>query len=93
VVSANEAFTIQIGPIGYLEYKNLLPGTDKFNLLNHIVGMYIDQPLTWDIELHVIGEELESTGLGTKAGAHLGYDTWLFTDGMAKAKEYKVNFN
>lgn len=93
LTTANEAFTIKIGPIGYLEYKSLIPGRKKFQLLYHTVHAYIDQPLTWDLELNVIGEELSSTGLGTKQWAQLGQDTWLFANGVTKSKVYSVNFN
>lgn len=93
VISANEAFTIEVGPINYNEYIKLIPGSEKSQLLYHTVSAYIDQPLIWDLELKVIGKQLSSTGLGTDMWSRLGHNTWLFADGVAKADIYTVKFN
>lgn len=92
IISTTHAFTIEIGPIEFDTYTNILPNTSKFSLLNRIVNLYIDQPLIWDIEAIVISRQIPGIQLGADKGARLGFDSWIFNKSAPKKIIYKVNF-
>ena len=93
IISTNNAFTIQIGPISYEEYSSLLPNSKKFKLLHQSVDLYIDQPLIWDTELAIFGEEAPGITLGKRNGAQLGYDSWLLDKKSPREFIYTVKFD
>lgn len=93
VISASHAFTVKIGPVNEIEFKSLLPYTEKFQTINHVVSSYIDQPLTYNIELVVGSAQLLTTGLGNPNWSCLGHNTWLFADGVEKSSHYTLQFN
>lgn len=93
VISASHAFTVKIGPVDEMEFKALLPNSEKFNTINHVVSSYIDQPLTYNIELVVGSTQLLTTGLGNPNWSCLGHNTWLFADGVEKDPHYILQFN
>lgn len=93
ITSTNNAFTIQIGPISYDDYSQLLPNSEKFKLLHQSVNLYIDQPLIWDVELSIPGEEIPGITLGKINGAQLGYDSWLLDKKASRKVIYNVRFD
>lgn len=92
IISASHAFTVRIGPVTQFEFRSLLPESEKFQTINQVVSSYIDQPLTYNIELVVCGEQLSSVVLGDKSCSCLGHNTWLFANGTEKELNYILNF-
>jgi len=92
IISTNNAFTIQIGPISFDDYSQLIPTSKKFELLNQSVKLYIDQPLIWDVALSIPGEEAPGITLGKQNGAQLGYDSWLLNKNSQREVIYTVRF-
>lgn len=91
--SVSQAFTIEIGPLPFATYSTILPGSDKEQLLQNIVKMYVNEPLTWQINKKVIGEEIPGIALGCKSGAQLGLDSWLMNKHAPIEEVYTVNVN
>ena len=91
IASATAGFTVNIGPVTYEQYLTFLPGTEKFKTINDIIGLYIDQPLTWDIKVKVQCEGISTTCLGNEISNSLGNNTWLFANNMPKPPEYTIN--
>ena len=56
-----------------------LPDENAFGKMRELIGFYLDQPLTWDLEVTLAAGELRHAGLGTEAWSRLGWNTWLFS--------------
>lgn len=67
-------FRIRIGPVGYADYRRLLPGGDSLERLVALVRNYIDDGLSWDLQLVLKKEEVPPLQLGESA--RLGWTTW-----------------
>lgn len=93
IISASHAFTVKIGPVDDKEFKSLLPGSEKFQTIHHVVDAYIDQPLTYNVELVVSGKGLSTATLGNSSWSCLGHDTWIFADNDVKDQNYTLQFN
>ena len=91
VASASDAFLVKIGPIDYAVYKKIVPGTNQFRLINQIIGFYINEPLTWDIEITINSQDLSGICLGNPDWSGLGRNTWLFAQ-TKPASTYTVLF-
>ena len=70
-------FRIQLGPLDRESFAAYLPGTPGRRRLDALVGLYVVQPLAWDLELLHVAEELPATVLGCEIGGRLGWDSWL----------------
>jgi len=71
-------FRVKIGPVGYDHYVRFLPPGDEAAGLRRLVRFYCGDPLAFDIELTLRGEEVPETPLGG-AGllGRLAWTTWL----------------
>jgi type VI secretion system protein ImpH len=78
-------FRVRIGPMTYAQFIEFLPDRTPirerktFFLLAHLVRLYADPGLDFDVQLVLKAEEvpaLKLTGGGT-LGARLGWNTWL----------------
>lgn len=67
-------FRIRVGPIGYADYRHLLPGGDSLERLVALVRNYIDDGLNWDLQLVLKKEEVPPLQLGESG--QLGWTTW-----------------
>jgi type VI secretion system protein ImpH len=67
-------FRIRIGPIGYADYQRLLPGGDSLERLVALVRNYVDDGLSWDLQLVLKKEEVPPLQLGESG--QLGWTTW-----------------
>lgn len=67
-------FRIVVGPLGYSDYHRLLPGGDSLERLVALVRSYVDDGLSWDLQLILKKEEIPPLQLG-EAG-QLGWTTW-----------------
>ncbi len=78
-------FRLRIGPLTYAQFVEFLPDRapiperKRFFLLAHLVRLYADPGLDFDVQLVLKAEEvpkLQLTGAGT-LGARLSWNTWL----------------
>jgi type VI secretion system protein ImpH len=80
-------FRVRLGPLSYDQFLVFLPDRDPtrgrktFFLLVHLVRLYVESTLDFDVQLVLRAEEVpecQLTGVGT-FGARLGWNTWLRT--------------
>jgi type VI secretion system protein ImpH len=67
-------FRVIMGPMGYTDYRRMLPGGDSLRRLKDWVRNYIGDELAWDLQLILKKEEVPAAQLG-KSG-QLGWSTW-----------------
>jgi type VI secretion system protein ImpH len=88
-------FRVRIGPLTYAQFIEFLPDRapirerKTFFLLAHLVRLYADPGLDFDMQLVLKAEEvpkLKLTGAGT-FGARLGWNTWLLARPMSPDAE------
>lgn len=77
VWGAHQKFRIAFGPMGFDDFRRLLPGGDSLARLVAIVRNYAGEELTWDVNLILEREEVPPLRLGETA--RLGWTTWLMT--------------
>ena len=70
-------FRVHVGPLARAEFDTLLPGMPGRQQLDRLVGLYVNEPLAWDVELVLAPGAGPVAILGTPAGSRLGWDTWL----------------
>lgn len=70
-------FRVRIGPLDWAGFHKWLPDTPRFARMSHLIRLYIDQPLEWDMELVISAKEAQTSCLGDSDGSRLGWDTWL----------------
>jgi type VI secretion system protein ImpH len=79
VWDAQGAFTIRVGPLGLGEYINLLPDSDAFGAMASLARFYAGMDVEFTVSLVLKADEVPPSRLGTKAGAKLGWTSWLRT--------------
>ena len=67
-------FRLVIGPLGYADYRRLLPGGASLRRLVDWVNSYAGLALDWDVRLVLRQDEVPRLALGAK---QLGWTTWL----------------
>ena len=70
-------FRIVIGPLGYADYRRLLPGGDSLKRLAALVRNYQDDSLSWDLKLILKKDEIPPLQLGQTG--ELGWTMWAST--------------
>ncbi len=70
-----QKFRVRLGPLKYVDYERLLPGTDSFRRLVAWVRNYVGDELSWDLHLTLKAEEVPRTQLGQFG--RLGWSTWI----------------
>jgi type VI secretion system protein ImpH len=68
-------FRVVMGPMGYEEFRRLLPGRDSLARLVTLVRGYAGDDLVWDANIVLRKEEVPSLTLG--GPGELGWTTWL----------------
>lgn len=77
VWDSQNKFRIVIGPVGYDDYRRMLPGGDSMKRLVAWVRNYVGGALAWDVRLILKKEEVPALRLGGgAAGTRLGWTTW-----------------
>ncbi len=80
-------FRVRLGPMTYSQFTEFLPDRDlvterkTFFLLVHMIRLYAEPTLDFDVQLVLKAEDVpdcQLTGDGT-FGARLGWNTWLLT--------------
>lgn len=72
-------FRVQIGPVSHTFFQRLLPNRRLFKQLAQLIKLYLDQPLEWDVQLLLSGDQIECAQPGNAHWSHLGWDTWIFS--------------
>lgn len=75
VWNCQHKFRIVVGPIGFDEFRRLLPGGDSLRRLTDWVRNYAGLAFHWDVNLILRKEEVPPLRLGKQA--KLGWTTWL----------------
>ncbi|MBU1169361.1 MAG: type VI secretion system baseplate subunit TssG [Proteobacteria bacterium] len=91
-LTRNGAFRIEIGPLSQKNYRRFVPGSSDFKRLSSLTGLYMNQPLSYDVELIMDKKEKPLTlCLGGKQNSSLGLDTWVYSD--EGPEEYRTRFS
>ena len=70
-------FRIRIERSGSDTLHRLLPDGTEFADMAHLVGLYCDKPLEWDMEFVVSASEIKPARPGGTRWSRLGWNTWL----------------
>jgi type VI secretion system protein ImpH len=71
-------FRVRLGPVGYEHYVRFLPPGDEAAQLRELVRFYCADPLAYDVEVILRGDEVPETPLsGTGMLGRLSWTTWL----------------
>ncbi len=73
-------FRLRIGPVSGEGFQELLPGSEKHRLLTFLTDFYLAAPLEYDLEITVKAGEVQTACLGGPQWAHLGWNTWMFSE-------------
>ncbi|MDD4355892.1 MAG: type VI secretion system baseplate subunit TssG [Smithellaceae bacterium] len=72
-------FRLRLGPLNYLLFQQLLPGSEENNRLSALTRFYLLEPLEYDMELILREGEASCVCLGAETANRLGMDTWIFS--------------
>ena len=91
-LNSSGAFKIEVGPLSDSLYRSFLPGGSRQKKLDLLTGLYLSQPLSYELELVLDKDESPgTTRLGSGKRSSLGLDTWVFSD--QGPGEYRVGFS
>lgn len=82
VWSCQQKFRIEMGPLGFEEYKRMASGGTSMERLVSLVRSYVGDELTWDVELALKKEEVPFMRLGQNI--RLGQTAWCISRTPAK---------
>jgi type VI secretion system protein ImpH len=72
-------FRIHLGPVSNIDFHRLVPGRANYAWLTLLTGLYVTEPLEYEVELIMAAGEAQSVRLGDPASATLGVDSWIFS--------------
>ena len=72
-------FRIRVGPLAESDYRAFFPGSPLYERLVELTGLYVLEPLEYDIDVTMAARQGRTTRLGGPRWASLGLDTWLFS--------------
>jgi type VI secretion system protein ImpH len=75
-------FRLRIGPLDADRFDSLLPGRPAHDRVAAMVGLYLTDPLEYDLELLLSRGEAKTACLGGQRWSALGLDTWSFSGDM-----------
>jgi len=73
------SFQVRIGPLKAAPFRTLFPEGELFRFLSLLIGLYLDQPLRWDVKLLLAAGEARTACLGGPHWCRLGWETWVFS--------------
>lgn len=68
-------FRLICGPIGFGEFKRMLPGRDSLARVSALVRNYLGDEFDWDLNLILVAADVPTLRLGESG--ELGWTTWL----------------
>ncbi len=72
-------FRIRIGPLGFDDFRDMLPDGDGYRRLRRVVPYLLRDQLDHDLELTLRGPEIPVLDLSKDCPARLGWSSWLGT--------------
>jgi type VI secretion system protein ImpH len=84
------SFTMELGPMGYSQFCEMLPGREGCHALHAITRLYTGDEYDCEITLLLRREEAPVVQLGSNNAARLGWTSWLASDGMAEGEALRV---
>ena len=83
-------FRVVFGPVGFADFRRLLPGSDSLARLVAIVRAWTGDELWWDVNVILKQAEVPGTRLDGRSG--LGWTTWLLGGAATRdAREYVLD--
>jgi type VI secretion system protein ImpH len=76
-VDLSSAFRIALGPMDYPEFCRFLPGESDFESLACLARHYVQEPLDFDVELHLRSTQRPALRLSHTDGLRLGQCSWI----------------
>lgn len=76
-VDASSAFRVALGPMDYPEFRRFLPGEADFVSLARLTRLYVQEPLDFDVELHLRPTQRPALSLAPGEGLRLGQTSWI----------------
>ena len=90
-VDSSSAFRVALGPMDYPEFRRFLPGESDFYSLSRLTRLYVQEPLDFDVELHLRPTQRPAQRLTTEQGLRLGQTSWIApTDARAGVTRLRV---
>jgi type VI secretion system protein ImpH len=80
-------FRLRIGPLDADRFDSLLPGRPAHQRIAAMVGLYLTDPLEYDLEIVLSPGEARPACLGAERWSALGLDTWSFSGDMLSEVE------
>ena len=77
---------IQLGPVGYDDFKSYSPAGDRLQSMAEMIRTYVGMEFDFDVQVVLRKEEVPQCQLGgaEKDGARLGWNTWVRNNPMPK---------
>jgi type VI secretion system protein ImpH len=72
-------FRLSVGPVSLTQFYELLPGGEKHSGMACVTGLYLQDPLDFDMELTLRAGEAPAARAGGARPARLGLDSWVFS--------------
>ncbi len=76
-VDSSSAFRIGLGPMDYPDFRRFLPGEPGLASLSRLTRLYVQEPLDFDVELHLRPTQRPALRLDTGEGLRLGQTSWV----------------
>lgn len=76
-VDASSAFRVALGPMDYPEFRRFLPGESDFLSVSRLTRLYVQEPLDFDVELHLRPTQRPALRLAPHEGLRLGQTSWI----------------
>ena len=72
-------FRVRLGPLGYAEFRRLLPDGDMLRPVREMVRLYAGPHLEFDVQLVLNRREVPRCRLGgdSASASRLGWNTWV----------------
>lgn len=77
VPDLNGKIVVRIGPLSYESFRRLLPFGDRYQTLRLLILFALTDPLQFDIELVLDGDQIPKAELNSDAPVQLGCNCWL----------------
>ncbi len=72
-------FRIKVGPLDEPDYRAFFPGSALYKKLVTLTDLFVVDPLEYDIEVTMAGQQAQTVCLGAAEWSGLGLDSWLFS--------------
>ncbi|MFP4349776.1 MAG: type VI secretion system baseplate subunit TssG [Thermodesulfobacteriota bacterium] len=79
-------FRVRISTLQAEGFQAWLPDTPRFDKLRSLIRVYLDQPLSWELEVVLAEGEVSTARPGRADWGRLGWNTWLFAKDRPEGK-------